>query len=125
MRIKSERIKRWALGTILNLSAVKLANPCFEPGSEATPRSARPEFVEEYGEHSSSVRQIGRGAAIERLARARTAIVAGCVRTTNDSMGRPTGDCKIFEIQLTVKRRHQECTCANRSMLTSFQALVV
>lgn len=74
----------------------------YQTGSETTPRNVRPDFVEEHGEHSSSVRQIGRGAVIDRSARARIAIVAGCVRTTNDSMGRQTGDCKIFEIQLTV-----------------------
>ena len=75
---------------------------------ETIPRSVRPDFVEERGGHSSTVRQIRRGMATDRSARARIAIVAGYVRTTNDSKDRQTGDCRILEIQLTVRRWHQE-----------------
>jgi hypothetical protein len=46
--------------------------------------------------------------ATDRSARARIAIVAAYVRTTNDSKDLQTGDCRIPEIQLTVRRWHQE-----------------
>jgi hypothetical protein len=76
--------------------------------SETIPRSVRPDFVEDCGGHSSSVRQIATGGATHQRVHARIAIVAKHARTTNDSMGRRIGDCRIFEIQLTVRRWYQE-----------------
>src|SRR4030095_12382084 len=73
----------------------------------AIPRSARPNFVEEHGAHSSSVRQLVRGTATHPLAPARSAIVAVAVRTTNDSMVRQTADCRIFLVHST-RLQHQE-----------------
>jgi len=75
---------------------------------ETIPRSVRPDFVEERWGHSSTVRQIGRGMATDRTARARIAIVAGYLRRTNDSKDRQTGDCKTLETQLTVRWWRQE-----------------